>query len=186
MTSPDRTSYIIREGEGMKRGIFFAFLLLGVLQNAPLRVEAEAVFSPGESIKGGILKEIESTTSTLDLAIHEISSSDLASALIKARQQGVKVRVITDAKQSKIKSSRITSLIHQGIPVKVLGGKERGAMNHRFAIFDGKKVLTGSFNWSEASAKWNYENILIFEDTEAVTSYQNEFDRLWREKRVIK
>jgi phosphatidylserine/phosphatidylglycerophosphate/cardiolipin synthase-like enzyme len=84
-----------------------------------------------------------------------------------------------------MKSSRVTSLIHEGISVKVLKGKDQGVMNHRFVIFDGEKVLTGSFDWSEASGKWNYESIVIIRDSEAVASYQKEFERLWREKRVI-
>jgi phosphatidylserine/phosphatidylglycerophosphate/cardiolipin synthase-like enzyme len=70
--------------------------------------------------------------------------------------------------------------------VKVIGGKEKGTMNHRFAIFDGKRVVTGSFDWTETSAKWNYENVLNLGDSEVVASYQKEFERLWREKRVIK
>jgi phosphatidylserine/phosphatidylglycerophosphate/cardiolipin synthase-like enzyme len=128
---------------------------------------------------------MESTTSTLDLAIREITSLDLAQALVKAKQRGVKVRVIADSKQANMKTSKITYLIQQGIPVKVLGGKEKGVMNHRFAILDGKRVLTGSFDWSEASLKWHYENMLILHESEGVAAYQKEFDRLWREKRVI-
>jgi phosphatidylserine/phosphatidylglycerophosphate/cardiolipin synthase-like enzyme len=59
-------------------------------------------------------------------------------------------------------------------------------MNHRFAILDGQRVITGSYDWSEASQRWNYDNILILKESEVVASYQREFDRLWREKRVIK
>jgi len=110
----------------------------------------------------------------------------MAQALIKAKQRGVRVRVIADSKQANMKTSKITYLIQQGILVKVLGGKEKEVMNHRFAILDGKRVLTGSFDWSEASLKWNYENILILHESEVVATYQKEFDRLWREKRVIK
>jgi cardiolipin hydrolase len=77
-------------------------------------------------------------------------------------------------------------LIQQGILVKVLGRKEKGVMNHRFVILDGKRILMGSFDWPDASLKWNYENILILHESEVVATYQKEFDRLWREKRVIK
>ncbi len=134
-------------------------------------------------IKESILEEIESTTSTLDLAIHEITSLDMVQALVKTKQRGVKVRVIADSKQANIKTSKITYLIQQGILVKVLGGKEKGVMNHRFAIFDGKRVLVGSLDWSEASLKWNYENMLVIQESEVVVTYQKEFDRLWREKK---
>lgn len=148
--------------------------------------EIEVLFSPGGGFKESLLKEIENTHSTLELAIHEITSFHMVNALMKAKKRGVKVRIIADSKQAKMKSSQITYLIHQGMLVKVLGGKEKGTMNHRFAIFDGKKVVTGSYNWSEASEKWNYENLLIIRDDEVVASYQKEFDRLWREKRIIK
>jgi phosphatidylserine/phosphatidylglycerophosphate/cardiolipin synthase-like enzyme len=164
---------------------YFLLLSLCIFQASFASGETEAVFSPERSIKEVLLREVESTTSTIDLAVREITSPEMAQALVKAKEQGVKVRVITDSKQSKMKSSQITTLIHQGIPVKVLQGKDYGVMNHRFAILDSKKVITGSFDWSEASEKWNYENIVIIRDGEVVASYQREFDRLWREKRVI-
>lgn len=173
-------------GRGMKKIIFIVLFLLWVFQGSPAIAEIEAIFSPEGSVKENLLREIDSVTSTFDLAIHEITSFDMAQALVKAKQRGVKVRVIADSKQAKGKSSQVTHLIHQGILVKVLGGKEKGVMNHRFAILDGKKVITGTFDWSEASEKWNYENVLILQESEAVASFQKEFDRLWREKRVIK
>jgi len=167
---------------------FLSYLLLlsiCLLQVSFASGETEAVFSPERSIKEVLLKEVDSTASTIDLAVREITFPEMAQALLKAKERGVKVRVISDSKQAKMKSSRITTLIQQGIPVKVLRGKDYGVMNHRFAIFDDKKVVTGSFDWSEASEKWNYENIVIIRDSEGVASYRREFDRLWREKRVI-
>jgi cardiolipin hydrolase len=165
--------------------IIFLFFVT-ILLNSSASAEVEVLFSPEGSIKGRLLKEVESTTSTLELAIHDITSFDIVQALLKAKQRGVKVRIIADSKQAKMRSSQITYLIHQGIPVKVLGGKEKGLMNHRFAILDGQKVITGSYDWSRALERWNYENVLILTDSEVVASYQREFDRLWREKRVIK
>lgn len=170
----------------MKKVVLVVILSLWAFLISLAIAENEALFSPEESIKESLLKEMGSVTSTLELAIHEITSLDLAQALLKAKKRGVKVRIIADSKQAKVKSSQITYLIRQGIVVKVVGGKEKGMMNHRFAIFDGKRVVTGSFDWTDASAKWNYENVLILSDSEVVASYQKEFERLWREKRVIK
>jgi len=174
----------------MKKVVFIVVLSLWIFQISPQAspaiAEIETLFSPGASIKESILKEIESAASTLDLAIHEITSLEMAEALVKAKQRGVKVRIVADSKQAKIKTSQINALIREGIPVKVLGGKEKGVMNHRFAILDGRRVLTGSFDWSETSAKWNYENISMIHESEAVANFQREFERLWREKRVIK
>jgi phosphatidylserine/phosphatidylglycerophosphate/cardiolipin synthase-like enzyme len=169
----------------IKRGLLLLLLFIWSLEVSPATAEIETIFSPGENIKECLLKEMDSITSTLDLAIREITSLDMAQALVKAKQRGVKVRVIADSKQANIRTSKITYLIQQGIQVKVLGGKEKGVMNHRFAVLDGKRVLLGSFDWSEAPLKWNYENILVLHESETVDAYQKEFDRLWREKRVI-
>ena len=164
----------------------FILVLSGVLQSSSIFAETEVLFSPEQSIQEALLKEIESAQSTIDLAVREITSQNLTQALVRAKGRGVRVRVIADSKQAKMKSSKITSLIHEGISVKVLKGKDHGVMNHRFVIFDGKKAVTGSFDWSEASEKWNDEDILILSETEVVMSYQKEFERLWREKRVIR
>ncbi|MDI7259266.1 MAG: phospholipase D-like domain-containing protein [Thermodesulfobacteriota bacterium] len=170
----------------MKRFILILLFLSWPFLESPATAEIEALFSAEGDIKESLLKEMESVSETFDLALHEITSIDLAQVLIKVKQRGVRVRIVADARQAKMKTSKINFLIRQGIPVKVLGGKEKGAMNHRFAILDGKKVITGSYDWSEASARRDYESVLIIQESEVVTSYQREFDRLWREKRMIK
>jgi phosphatidylserine/phosphatidylglycerophosphate/cardiolipin synthase-like enzyme len=169
----------------IKGTLFFLFFLIEIFQLSPAFTQIETLFSPEINLKEKLLNEVESATLTLDLAIPEITSLEMAQGLVKARQRGVKVRVIADSKLANMRASKITFLIQQGILVKVLGGKEKGVMTLRFAIIDGKSVLTGSFDWTEALLKWNYENILIIHESETVVSYQKEFDRLWREKRVI-
>jgi len=165
--------------------ILFTFFIW-ILFDSSAFAEVETLFSPGRSIKEHLLKEVESTASTLELAVHDISSFDFAQVLLHAKQRGVKVRITADSKQVQMKSSKITYLINQGIPVKVLGGKEKGLMNHRFAILDGQRVITGSYNWAETSQRGNYDSLLILKESGVVASYQREFDRLWREKRIIK
>ena len=34
-------------------------------------------------------------------------------------------------------------------------------MHHKFAIIDGKKLISGSFNWTMQAAMGNYENVMI-------------------------
>ncbi|MBS3906013.1 MAG: DUF1669 domain-containing protein [Syntrophaceae bacterium] len=170
----------------MKR-IFLALLfILLTLAGSPANAEIEALFSTEVNIHEALLKEIETLSETLDLALYEITSADLVQALVRAKARGVRIRVITDSKQARIKSSRVNVLIKRGISVKTLGGKEKGAMNHRFAILDGRRVITGSYDWSESSGRGDYESILIIRDNELADSYQKEFERLWREKRTIK
>lgn len=169
----------------MKRILLTLLFLLIFLAGTPAAAEIEVLFPMEVNIRDALLKEIETLSETLDLALYEITSADLVQTLVKAKERGVKIRVVTDSKQARMKSSRVSFLIKRGISVKTLGGKEKGSMNHRFAILDGRKVITGSYDWSKGSARGDYESILIIQENELADSYQKEFERLWREKRVI-
>ncbi|MBM4306912.1 MAG: DUF1669 domain-containing protein [Deltaproteobacteria bacterium] len=164
-------------------GLLFLLLPLTLSQAA---AETEVLFSGEANIREALLKEIENLAHSLDLALYEITSADLIQALVKAKERGINIRVVTDSKQARNKSSRVSALIKQGISVKTIGGKEKGTMNHRFTILDGKKVMIGSPGWTEGSGEVNYDNILIIQGSDLVDSYQKEFERLWREKRVVK
>src|SRR4030042_4997171 len=123
----------------MKR-IFLTLLFLSLsLAGSPAIAEIEAFFSAEVNIREALLKEIETLSETLDLALYEITSADLVQALVKAKGRGVRVRVVTDSKQARIKSSRVNLLIKQGISVKTLGGKEKGGRNHASAPLHGNK-----------------------------------------------
>ena len=50
-----------------------------------------------------------------------------------------------------------------------------------FAIFDGKLLVTGSYNWTEYSEKFNYENAIFIDDSDVIGKYKKEFDSLYNE-----
>jgi len=54
-------------------------------------------------------------------------------------------------------------------------------MNNTFAIFDGKLLVTGSYNWTEYSEKFNYENAIFIDDLDVIGKYKKEFDSLYNE-----
>jgi len=49
--------------------------------------EIKTLFSPGVSVTESVQREMESTPSTLEMAIHEITSLDIAQALVKIKQK---------------------------------------------------------------------------------------------------
>lgn len=52
-------------------------------------------------------------------------------------------------------------------------------MHHKFALVDGKKLITGSLNWTLTAVQSNKENVMITEEPALVQPYQQEFQRLW-------
>ena len=49
----------------------------------------------------------------------------------------------------------------------------------KFAIFDGQKGVTGSYNWTNAATYKNAENCLFFSD-EVIKRYEERFEQLWQ------
>jgi phosphatidylserine/phosphatidylglycerophosphate/cardiolipin synthase-like enzyme len=56
-------------------------------------------------------------------------------------------------------------------------------MHHKFAVFDERLVVTGSYNWTNSAEHANYENIILLDDPGVVNRFRQEFPRLWREAR---
>jgi phosphatidylserine/phosphatidylglycerophosphate/cardiolipin synthase-like enzyme len=53
-------------------------------------------------------------------------------------------------------------------------------MHHKFAVFDRRSVLTGSYNWTRSAFRANQENTILTEDPTLVRLFEGEFERLWR------
>ena len=140
----------------------------------------EAYFSPNGHVKNRIVEEITNAKNSIDIAVFNITSIGIKTALRKARKKNIQIRIITDQRQSEEFHSAVGSLLADGFSIKLVKGKGRnGLMHNKFAIFDHKRLLTGSYNWTETAEHYNYENALFLEDKNLVKEYQNEFDSIW-------
>lgn len=144
-------------------------------------------FSSNSKISDQIIKSINNSQKTIDLALYEFTSEELQKVLDSARDRGVKTRIIADRLQASDKDTVIPKLIKDGYDIKLLSGrqnkKNQGSMHHKFAIFDGRLLEVGSYNWTYSADNLNYENALFITDKNTINQYQSEFDRLWEEVR---
>ena len=143
---------------------------------------ADAVFARTRSIAEVIESLVAASNASINAALHRINSQRLARALAEARQRGVRVRLLTD--RSKFEKSEATQklLSSCGIPCRVTFGRD-GAdskMHHKFALFDDRLVVAGSYNWTFASEELNHENILLLREPKLVGSFRKEFELLWK------
>lgn len=136
-------------------------------------------FCPKDDCLNKLLSEINSASSTIDLAIYSFTLDEVADAIINAKNRGVRVRVIFDYLQSFNAYSVDEKLVFGGIPVIKRGRGSWGAMHNKFIIIDNEKVLTGSFNYSRNAIERNNENLLLIVNQDIVNSYLKEFNYLW-------
>lgn len=138
----------------------------------------EVFFSPGPGCLGAILEQIAYATKTIDICVFTISDDRIKEKLLYAKSKGINIRIITDNDKSFDRGSDIQYLSDNNIPVKVDTTDHH--MHHKFAVFDGKIVTTGSYNWTRSASEYNQENIVVIKDSNTAVKYQEEFERLWK------
>lgn len=152
-------------------------LLGNPVHEAPPQPMAESFFSPGDDCRNRLIGLIQTSRRAMDVCVFTITDNDIAQALHGAHQRGVAVRIITDNDKSEDRGSDIFDLERAGVPV--LTDETPFHMHHKYAIFDGKILVTGSYNWTRSAAQHNEENILVTDDPRFVRDYQRHFEDLW-------
>ena len=137
----------------------------------------EAYFSPGDACRRRISSFIRSAASRLDICVFTITDNDIAARIEEAHRRRVEVRIITDDDKSNDRGSDVDKLAGVGVPVRV--DQTEAHMHHKFAIADGKQVLTGSYNWTRSAALRNEENIVVTNAPELVSAFARQFENLW-------
>jgi len=122
-------------------------------------IAIEAVFSPNLGATKKIIEEIAKAKKSILVAAYSFTSSDLAKALLKAKECGVLIKLILDKSQVSQKYSSSRFFINQGFLVKI--DSKHAIFHNKFMIIDEKTVITGSFNFTKAAENKNAENLLI-------------------------
>jgi phosphatidylserine/phosphatidylglycerophosphate/cardiolipin synthase-like enzyme len=134
-------------------------------------------FSPGNDCLNAINSHIGQSTKKIDICVFTISDDRIRDKILFAHKRGVKIRIITDNDKSFDRGSDIHSFSDAGIPVKIDTTEHH--MHNKFAIFDSKSVITGSYNWTRSAAAYNCENIIVLNDKSVVEKYEKEFEKLF-------
>jgi phosphatidylserine/phosphatidylglycerophosphate/cardiolipin synthase-like enzyme len=138
-------------------------------------------FSDVDDVGQRIVAAIHATEHTLDAAMYDLTQPEIAAALEAARRRGVNVRVVVDEGQVREAYSQVPYLRSRGLAIRLSGGYrgERSLMHDKFAVFDGRLAVTGSFNWTASAERYNFENALFVSDPAAVKRFEAEFQRIW-------
>jgi phosphatidylserine/phosphatidylglycerophosphate/cardiolipin synthase-like enzyme len=137
-----------------------------------------AYFSPGESCKSQIIFHLKSAQSKIDVCVFTITDNEISKEIEAAYRRKIALRIITDNDKAFDEGSDIQRLEQMGIFVRK--DKTPLHMHHKFAIFDEKILLTGSYNWTRGAAE-QQENLLVTKDKKLILQYAEEFENLWKQ-----
>jgi len=147
--------------------------------NAAPPVESRVYFSPDDDCPRRIIELIEHPHTKIDICVFTITFDRIAEAIVRAHQRGAAVRLITDREKVADLGSDIYKLQMAGVDVRP--DRSRHHMHHKFALFDDRMLVTGSFNWTRAAALDNDENLIVTADPNLVNAFARAFERLWDE-----
>jgi phosphatidylserine/phosphatidylglycerophosphate/cardiolipin synthase-like enzyme len=138
-----------------------------------------------------LIARIDAAHRSIDAAIYSMSGTvggQVATALINARNRGVKVRIVCEYDNSS--GSGFTTLTGAGIPLindrfdPANGGL--GLMHNKFFVIDGRGgapesiwVWTGSWNLTDPGTGSDLQNAIEIQDPSLAVAYTMEFEEMW-------
>ncbi len=134
-----------------------------------------------------ILSNINNAENTIDIAIYGYSSTpDIEQAIERAKQRGVKIRLVydIDSKGENIypDTQKLVNLIQNSISDKN-SAEVKNTMHNKFYIFDNKTVITGSANLSHTDMSgYNSNSIIVINSPKIAKYYTDEFNQMYSGK----
>ena len=150
-------------------------MALSVIGPASLRAEAgeappwKLCFSPDGHCSSLILDAISSAHDTIRVQAYSFTARPIAEALVEAHRRGVDVAVIVDKSQNSERYSVMSLLSEANIPLYV--DYCCAIAHNKVMVIDGKKVVTGSYNFTQSAELRNAENLLVIDDTKMAKAY---------------
>ncbi len=143
----------------------------------PASAPSEAGFSPGEACLRMIRGRFAAARRTADLCVFTVTDDRITRAILDAHRRGVKVRLITDNDKAHDLGSDVGQIAEAGVAVKI--DHTPFHMHHKYAIFDGSRLLNGSYNWTRGAANDNEENLTDTGDPRLLEAFRRHFEALW-------
>lgn len=141
-------------------------------------------FSPQGGVEDLLVDAIGRAKRTIDIAMFSFYAQRVADAVIAAKARGVVVRVVSDISQSR-RSQPILALSNAGVGLRLSAGRGgTGVLHHKYALFDGALLMTGSYNFSANAELYNFENDLFTVTPGEVAAFGGEFAAVWDQAHV--
>ena len=140
-------------------------------------VRSDACFSPGETCLKRIRTLFRQARQSADVCVFTVTDDRITEQIVAAHRRGVRVRLISDNDKSFDRGSDVEMLERSGIEVRI--DRTEHHMHHKFALFDRKLLLTGSYNWTRSAAEYNEENLIVTDHQVLLRDFSEEFERLW-------
>ena len=139
-------------------------------------------------LKAKLIERINQARYSIDICIYNFSgtvASQIADALVNAKNRGVKIRFITEKENYNLARTGYSKLINAGIPI--LADNTDGYMHNKFVVIDYRDpnswdnvwVITGSWNFTDEGTYRDFQNVIEIQDRAIAGAFTREFEEMW-------
>lgn len=138
--------------------------------------------------KGGLdtylVNLMNKSTKTLDVADYDFDLSNVADAMVAAKNRGVVVRMVTDTDTYTNKDASVQAAFKKLLDAKIpIVQDNRGPIMHnKFTVVDKTYVETGSWNYTLYDTYRLNNNMIIIHDPKLAENYTVEFEKMFVKK----
>jgi hypothetical protein len=130
-----------------------------------------------QNIQSTIIEAIQVSTEDIRIAIAWFTNKEILGEIIEKIINGVKCTVlISDDKINK--RLNLESITNHGGELKIIPTIDNRFLHEKFAIFDNKILITGSYNYTYNAEYSNYESIIITDDSKLIHQYNIRFKKI--------
>jgi phosphatidylserine/phosphatidylglycerophosphate/cardiolipin synthase-like enzyme len=124
---------------------------------------------------------VDQTKRTLDVCIYDFDLDNVASAMARAKQRGVTVRMVTDTDTLENKDELIQAALRtvRAAEIPIVDDQRRPIMHNKFVVSDGEIVLTGSWNFTVNDTYHLNNNAVRIRSRELAANYSAEFEKMF-------
>ena len=124
---------------------------------------------------------MDRATTSIDVADYDFDLTDVANAMDRAKQRGVRVRMVTDTdtltNPNKAVQNAFGILKQANIPI--VDDQREAIMHDKFTVVDGEWVETGSWNYTDGDTYHLNNNMIVIHSTDLAQNYTNEFEKMF-------
>lgn len=142
------------------------------------QIMTKAYFSPGEECTNAIINALKKAQKSVDICVFTISDDKISKEIGECYRRKIKVRILTDNEKLHDLGSDIERLSKMGIEIRI--DNTTAHMHHKFMIVDNATLVNGSYNWTKSAALSNQENIIVSNEKALVTTFYQQFEKMWK------
>lgn len=136
--------------------------------------ENVAVQTAFENIQSRILEQLDQAKFSIWVSVAWFTDTILFEKLIEKSEQGVNVQLVINNDETNANTGLDFESHFETYRKDPIGIRRRNMFHEKFCVIDLKKVIAGSYNWTN-SARYNRESINIIESHTTAEEYAERF-----------